>query len=382
VRWLALALALGGCVERLVLLEPPGDGGSGGGSGGGSSAPVAMLAGAYYQTCALELGQLRCFGANNEGQLGLGTTADALTPKAVDAGAGVAFSSVRLGFQHSCALATDGRVFCFGANNRGQLGTGDFVQRRFPTPVPGALRFSDLAVNEDHTCALETSGGIYCWGENDESQLGQGSGFAPTESNLPIRVGTGLYREVTTGQGHGCGLGIDGGAECWGRNTAGECGTGTPTVRYYAPTPIAAFSWKTLSAGQSVTCGIRTDGALFCWGHPAANGGGISSREPLRIGTDTDWLQVRVNAFTVCGLRGTALYCWGRNAEGQLGQNDTVNRATPTLVPGSWKEAETGLFHTCASPTSGGIFCTGDNRNGQLGVGDLNRRAVMTPVAP
>src|SRR5687767_2318387 len=122
-------------------------------------------------------------------------------------------------------------------------------------------------------------------------------------SATPLRVGKGVYRQIAAGQGHACGLGIDGGLECWGRNSEGQLGNGSAMGNIRSPTPTLNGPWLSVSATQGSTCAIRADQTLWCWGEGSA----LSSRTPVQVETATNWAQISVNEFHYCGRRGTEL---------------------------------------------------------------------------
>ena len=150
-----------------------------GGTLGGAS---ALCVGDQFG-CALRGGSLACWGRNNFGQLGDGSTNDATTPQSVDAA--VSFSTVTAGQLHSCARARDGRAFCWGRNTYGQLGDGGTTDRSRPVPVRSGTAFSSVNASGAHTCAVTAGGEGFCWGYNIDGQLGGGD---RENASAPARV--------------------------------------------------------------------------------------------------------------------------------------------------------------------------------------------------
>jgi alpha-tubulin suppressor-like RCC1 family protein len=217
------------------------------------------------------------------------------------------FRALDVGRVFSCGVTTDGAAYCWGANDVGQLGRPDAPETcgwpdgldrpcaTEPVPVASALTFDSVAVGTDHTCALAADGGVHCWGRNDAGQLGDGSvedAFSPQPA-----AGAGPFTWVTAGDRHGCALDLEGGAWCWGDNTFGALGTdaalescgGAPCGR--RPVPVATtLRFQSLSAsrgrGGAHTCGLATDGLAYCWGSNArgqlgtgaVDGGGATPR--------------------------------------------------------------------------------------------------------
>lgn len=211
----------------------------------GLTSGVSAIAAGYMHTCAIVGdaavgGAVQCWGANDTGQLGNGTTTASSTPvavqgldsgvKAISAG-GAPVDRFTAG-GHSCAVTTAGAVKCWGWNDEGQLGDGTTTNRLAPVNVTGiAAGAQDVAAGDKHTCALvgdvaAGTAGVKCWGQNHYGQLGVGT----TESYpTPVQVGgfTGGVQAVAAGGAHTCAVTEEGGAKCWGRNAAGQLGNFT-----------------------------------------------------------------------------------------------------------------------------------------------------------
>lgn len=239
----------------------------------GLGSGVASIAGGYGHTCALmTTGGVRCWGYNNNGQLGDGTTATRMTPVAVS-GLSSGVAAIAVGGFHTCALLTTGSVQCWGFNASGQLGTGSMSGpeacptscSKTPVPVSGVSNAIAIAAGETHTCALLAAGGVQCWGENARGQLGDGTNSArPTPADVSGLPGP--ADAIALGGQHGCAL-IAGDAWCWGRNDAGQLGDGT-TGDSNVPVAVADLgaSVSSLAPGYRHTCAVLTGGALRCWG--------------------------------------------------------------------------------------------------------------------
>lgn len=213
----------------------------------GSPPPVvlqqtdARLATGQDHACAVRAGQLSCWGRSADGQLGAPLGGDS-GPRIVPIG------SVRApaaGSSHSCALDTQGRVYCFGANDRGQLGTGDSAASN-PTPVQVMLRAAAVDVRSafDHSCALLNDASLWCWGYNWEGQLGLGDTHPGNDFPEPVQVGRERdWTFVSTGQGHSCGIRSPGALYCWGRNTSYQIGQGSAEPQQHrSPTRVGVDS--------------------------------------------------------------------------------------------------------------------------------------------
>ncbi len=390
-------------IDDTVLRDAPdaatlADGGpSDGGPNDGASPPFdgtapadahGVFAGQYF-ACAIVAGRSFCWGSNVLGTLGTGDLQGHLSPAAVATGA--SFRAIAAGESHACGLeATAARVLCWGGGASGQLGLGDTTSRSTPDVVQDLPPVAQLSAGYVHTCAITTGGALYCWGTNDEGELGIGD--AQANVTRPIAVGTSTdWLMVSGGQGHTCALRKPGTLWCWGRNTAGELGLGEGQPgQLRTPTRVGTFDdFTTLDAGQDNACALRKDGSLWCWGSgefvgATAPDGGNILWSPTQVGSDTDWVQVSTDDFSTCALKAKGrLFCWGRNAEGQLGAGDVAYRPAPTAVADGtvWANVSVGRMHTCAESTAHAIYCTGVDESGELGLGDTARRNVFTPLS-
>lgn len=177
-------------------------------------------------TCAKRSnGTLWCWGGNSEGQLGIGTTLDTTTPEQVVALTNAA-AGVAIGGDHSCASKTDGTVWCWGWNQRGQLGDGTTTSKSAPAQVVGLAGATRIAAGRYQNCAVKTDGTSWCWGWNLYGQLGDGT---KVDKPAPVQVSSlgNAVADVSPGREHTCALKTDGTVWCWGRNSDGQIGNGT-----------------------------------------------------------------------------------------------------------------------------------------------------------
>jgi alpha-tubulin suppressor-like RCC1 family protein len=144
------------------------------------------LTAGYAHTCAIRTdGAALCWGVNQDGQLGDGTTTSRDTPVVVSGG--LEFTALSAGYRHTCGLAADGAAWCWGANEYGQLGDGTTTPQSEPVPVSGGMTFQAISAGELSSCGVTTAGVAYCWGGNEYGQLGTGS---RAHSAVPVRVAT------------------------------------------------------------------------------------------------------------------------------------------------------------------------------------------------
>jgi alpha-tubulin suppressor-like RCC1 family protein len=202
----------------------------------GLGSGVARASAGHSYTCAVTTGgALRCWGRNNTGEIGDGTTTDRHTPVAVsELGSGAA--SVVAGAHHTCAVTTGGALRCWGWNANGQLGDGTTTDRHTPVAVSGlGSGVASVSGGWHHTCAVTTGGALRCWGWSNWGQLGDGT---TTQHPTPVQV-AGLdsgVAGVSAGDGHTCAVTTGGVLRCWGWNVSGQLGDGTATDRL---TPVS-----------------------------------------------------------------------------------------------------------------------------------------------
>lgn len=360
-----------------------------------TSGVQAVTAGGGHSCALLTNGSVHCWGGNDSGQLGDGTTDERLTPAPV-VGLPNGVTSLAAGGQHTCARLQSGAVFCWGANSSGQLGNGGNTASSTPVAVSGlAGAATALVAGRAHTCALLQNGAVQCWGENLQGQLGNG---ANTNQPQPVTVSNvdGPATALAAGRDHSCAVRSDGSARCWGNNARGQLGDDTRENRNTA-VAVAELSdpLQALSAGQYQTCGLAVDGDLYCWGSnnrgQLGDGTLESSRTPIRVAAfPGDAKALAVGTEFGCALtQAGQAFCWGSNRTRQLGQGApgihtvpilvnataTPNGQTPTAgIP----TIAAGRYHSCLITPSRGVQCWGRNSDGQ--VGDGTTEARTTPV--
>ena len=186
-------------------------------------------------TCGLTAaGVAYCWGANDFGMLGDGTDTSRSVPTAV--AGGMTFSAITANGSHTCAITTSGAAYCWGDDTEGELGDSGGAQYKYaPVPVhSGGVTFTTISAGFNHTCARATTGAIYCWGGNENGQVGPNGG---TEIAVPVQVGL-LGLSVVTGGWHSCAI-TAAGAYCWGFNQYGELGAASGGIQTATPLKIS-----------------------------------------------------------------------------------------------------------------------------------------------
>lgn len=289
------------------------------------------------------------------------------------------FASVSAGGLHTCALTSGGAAYCWGYNGDGSLGNGTVLPSWRPSPVAGGHRFLTLDAGTNHTCGLTADHAAYCWGSNQAGQLGSDQAALGL---IPVAVQGGhVFAAITVGGSHSCGLTTDGVAYCWGNNAAGQLGVGDEVPRSATPLAVqGGLTFASLSAGEAHTCGLTTTGALYCWGwnfdgQLGNANGSTSSAMPSPVAGGHTFLVVSAGGSHSCAIDDAhAAYCWGSNRDGQLGIGvvSSAIYSNPQPVTGglAFEKIAVGDAVSCAETTAGIWYCWGNNGDGALGIGN------------
>lgn len=292
---------------------------------------------------------------------------------------------VTAGWLHTCGVLSGGAGVCWGPGFDGRLGNGSTDSPVMsPRAVSGGLALLTLSGGFEHTCGTTAGGLAYCWGLELSGELGDGVGSATRLA--PVAVSGGLaFAAVSAGNNFSCGVTTSGLGYCWGAGANGRLGNGgfgddsTPVAVGGGLTFAMISVSKDVDAlpiGDGFACGVTTGGAAYCWGRNAEGELGDSSftdgTTPVPVARGLTFALVSAGEQHVCGLTlsGTA-YCWGNGASGQLGNGTTAGSNVPVPVSGGLRftTIAAGAAHSCAATTSGAAYCWGANTLGQLGTG-------------
>ena len=349
---------------------------------------VTVVAGGMHTCLVGADGRAFCWGGNDRGQVGNGGTMRTAVPSIVSPE--VRFGAIAAGLSHSCALARgSGIAWCWGDNDQGQLGDRSIAPHATPVRAADGRAFTAIAVGAAHTCGLEPDGDAWCWGSNVHGQVGGGDLASPGISAPALVAGGHQWATITTGWNFTCALERGGRAYCWGENASGQIGNGA-TTESRSPAPVSGdFSFVAIAAGNAHACGVTAQGDAYCWGENSGgqlgDGTHTDRHAPVKVKASVRFVSLAAGAVHTCGLAADGeAYCWGRNTYGQLGDGTTTDEVQPVRVAGGHAYASLRSFgsHTCGSTSSGEAFCWGYNLDGQLGDGTRAHRTRPVYVEP
>lgn len=315
---------------------------------------------------------------------------------ALDDLGGAEWTAVSAGRDHTCGLTHVGLAYCWGSNSSSQLlaptdgpamcqfSTAVAPRACSPSPYPvlSSIRFLAISAGAQHTCAIAQDRSVYCWGDNAKGQLGASS---PAQGVVHVASSIG-FASISAGSLHTCGVRTDGALLCWGGNERGQLGTGDH-IAWSSPVRVqGGLSYASVSAGDGRTCARTTTSAVYCWGAIwmyRQNGLEFTRDQttPERVFGAPQLIALSVGSFTTCGPDPSGvLFCWEANPYGQMGTGTTNGSTAPVPVASTERFASVsaGILQTCAIAVSGAGYCWGNDSFGQLGVPqtDLTERCA------
>ncbi len=327
--------------------------------------------------------------------------------------------NMHMGFGHTCAQDSTGRVSCVGDNINAQMGNPAATNPQSDVLTPSNLPIGrgHLGGGTEQTCSANNAGGgLLCWGRNSSGQFGNNSTqnpSAPTGVSTSFSLGT--FSSATLhsnrifgGESHlcyvneGANWGGNTGIFCSGDNSFGQLGEGggtfTSRTQLQATGVVTAgiagmTSGSDFAAGANHNCmeaHIGANSEIYCWGGNGSGqlGSGVAGT-PARLDTPTLALgpianadfQIAAEGDHTCAVdRNTdILYCWGSNTSGEsLTGTTSASVDAPTQVATSVDEVALGISHGCLLDTSGRVLCWGTNAAGQLGNDEVP--SSLTPL--
>lgn len=353
----------------------------------GSGVATAVSTGFAASCAVLSTGGVECWGRNNKGQLGNGSTNNSPAPLPVsNINNAVAVGN---GNEFACALLADGTVDCWGYGATGVLGTGSTTTGATgsltPVAVPGVSSATALAVGGGVVCVLLEAGTVQCWGDDVYGEIGAGGPESAVPS-LPVVVPnlTGV-KAIAAGNVFVCALLSAGTVQCWGDDSYGELGY-IATSQLFSSTPVAVpgvTGATAISTGLYAACVLLSDGSVRCWGENVmgqvgngADGSVVGTPVPVSGLSDVVGLAAGGNYSCAVSANGT-VECWG-DMYAASGTILYTYSANPTsIVVSNVTSLAAGLFAACALQSNGAVVCWGDNTYGELGDGST----VSSPSA-
>ena len=374
---------------------------------------------AYGHTCVIKPdGKLSCWGDNRSGQLGNNSTTRSDYPIDVRDNSGGADTTlndvvqVTSGPRHTCALTSDGRVWCWGYGHYRQLGNGSTNGSLRPISVRGIDNSGRLngvvqiSAGSGHNCALGSNGQVSCWGDNTKHQSGHGESNYASRYPRTVKISRngppleGIV-QVACGSLHTCALTSEGKVWCWGSSIGGALGNGVSGNSQSKETyPVAVRDSSgaggstlsgviQISSGKEGSCAVKSDGTVYCWGGSflGASDGHIASNYPLHVSelsnmkaiTESFGTNTRPDIKCALGTHGRPK-CWGSNFRGQMSGGTVVvfahgnhvepySRKLPGTIRASSSSGNTALegvveirgsaSHICALMLTGKVKCWG-----------------------
>jgi alpha-tubulin suppressor-like RCC1 family protein len=331
---------------------------------------------------------LYTWGRGGTGALGDGTTTTKSSPVSV-VGGFTDWIDVGSGYDHLCGIRANGTAWSWGRNSNGQLGDGTTTSTSSPVSVVGGFTdWIQISVNRNGTSGLRANGTIWSWGNNINGQLGNNT---TVSASSPVSVVGGFtdWVQVSQGESFAGAVRANGTIWMWGNNSSGRLGTNNTTARS-SPVPIVGgfTDWVQLSCGYASSAALRANGTIWAWGSGSygrlGSGSTTTRSSPVSVvGGFTDWVQVSHGGGHTIALRANGtLWSWGRNSNGQLGDNTLQSKSSPVSVVGGftdWAQVSVGGNAGMGIRTNGTAWSWGRNYYGKLGTG--NTISTSSPVS-
>ena len=343
------------------------------------------------------------FGLNRSGQLGDGTAFDRVLQTPTADGSTL-WANASAGDFHSLALRSDGSLWGWGLNQNGQVGDKTVLDKLAPIQIGTDKKWTVVSAGKAHSVGVKSDGTLWAWGQNFYGQLGDVTGvdktspiqvlMAPAAAGSTTAATAGAADKIWAAAGAGSNFTVgrktDNTVYSWGSNDRGQLGNSTvvtPAIAANVPMLVPGLKALTISVGNLHVLAIRPDGALFSWGAndlgQLGNGKTIDGLLPTQVGTEIDWTMVAAGGFHSLAIKvdGT-LWSWGSNSDGQLGVGTTTDSTEPMQIGLSrdWILVSAGKYHSFAVKSNGTLWVWGRNVEGQQGNGTMTVKPVLVPT--
>lgn len=348
------------------------------------------MAGGGASGCGLKSnGKIYCWGSNSDGQLGDNTTTSQPSPLNSVVATVDTFIDLSVGESFACGINAEGYIACWGSASSGVLGNGQSTTNALvPVPLTSAGRYMQISSGLNHNCAVDSQGQLVCWGNDSHGKLGNGSDSSSDVTEPMVSDNTVKYLAVASGANHSCALIADGTIKCWGHGDGGRLGTGNAVSQDFPVSVSGAETYFSVSTGDSHSCALQSNGLVACWGDDTYGQLGddvslVDQSTPTLVDSENTYLSAVALGSNSCGIRvDGALYCWGFNDQGAVGDGTSgTNRSTPVVVslsktfkPGSLG----GKYALYGITTDGWAYGWGDDASNATGNGRATEN-VLTP---
>ena len=301
---------------------------------------------------------------------------------------------------HALATKTDGTLWAWGNNGKGQLGQNSEVKYSSPIQIPGTDWGQYMETSGSSSFAIRTDGTLWAWGLN-ESGYGRLGLNNKTSYSSPTQIPGTTWSKINANGFSTMATKTDGTLWTWGQGNVGQLAQNNQT-NYSSPKQVPGTTWpisdNQMSGGNNWQTAIKTDGTLWVWGYnqfgqlgqgeagTGAGGLGGAKSSPIQVGSDTTWSKITSTRASAAAVKtdGT-LWSWGQNTFGQLGHNNTTHYSSPTQAPGTtWSNVTAISQSIIAVKTDATMWSWGYDQFGELGLnesGDSSRISSPTQLA-
>ena len=346
------------------------------------------------------------------------------------------WTQVAAGEFHTVAIKSDGTLWAWGLNDKGQLGDGTTINKNVPTQVGTDTDWAIINSSWNNNLAIKNDGSLWAWGDNAGGQNGNGNNGVGMIDVVPTRVG--MDNDWATTAGAVFAIKNNGTLWGWGANSSGRLGTGD-MLDHFTPVQIGIENnWVAVSGAANQTLAVKTDHTLWGWGlnkngslaigavnnfvlvptqtgnntadwekvkvggccsskmiktdgslwamgigvwGNLGNGTTVDVNNPIQIGTSSDWNIVSTTNSSCAIKDNGSLWTWGYNYAGQLGNGNSINSTIPIQIEGQfWQEVITGFNYAVGISIDGSLYSWGWNNYGQLGDGTFTDKNIPTQI--